>query len=517
MPRLILPLVFLTSFFIHGCKTNSVKKPTTLPKASQPILAISVWPDHWQSLISRLDQWGKIAKPPVVLSKKAELASLWALLASLPISPNAAVLSEKIPHHLSPEHPITIELYPPRIRFEEVLLRGLQNPKSKLTPQIQVRLSVPTQDPHKLLESIRTSGLAFEKDSPNPIFTTENTVTRATVLQSSVVFDTIALDTSRVKGTEQWRQFFGRAPVKTPEPAFSRNTDSAARVMLHSFGIAEMSAAVGVFRALSAYRLFSSQGGTEGSQLLAEGLAEILDGFLFADPSVSVAHSMFVDVPVAPKARMEIAWQLSKVGLRAFRAGGITGKPTDVSSVAWKEVIEAVELSPRSAAIQDLDEVVSLFQVGAPFVWPYLSLGNALQLLKTLKLSGRIHSLLKEAQEKSGLHISKLNGQLQFVDDDLLVLNGSADADKRWNQLTPATITPAFKTAQRCLSNAWLGIMRAGYSISESPEVREKAWSAAGRTIKESTACAKRFPPTEQRYQDMQELFNQLRQQIQAR
>lgn len=452
-----------------------------------------------------------------MLSKKAELASLWALLASLPISPNAAVLSEKIPHHLSPEHPITIELYPPRIRFEEVLLRGLQNPKSKLTPQIQVRLSVPTQDPHKLLESIRTSGLAFEKDSPNPIFTTENTVTRATVLQSSVVFDTIALDTSRVKGTEQWRQFFGRAPVKTPEPAFSRNTDSAARVMLHSFGIAEMSAAVGVFRALSAYRLFSSQGGTEGSQLLAEGLAEILDGFLFADPSVSVAHSMFVDVPVAPKARMEIAWQLSKVGLRAFRAGGITGKPTDVSSVAWKEVIEAVELSPRSAAIQDLDEVVSLFQVGAPFVWPYLSLGNALQLLKTLKLSGRIHSLLKEAQEKSGLHISKLNGQLQFVDDDLLVLNGSADADKRWNQLTPATINPAFKTAQRCLSNAWLGIMRAGYSISESPEVREKAWSAAGRTIKESTACAKRFPPTEQRYQDMQELFNQLRQQIQAR
>ncbi len=444
---LVAVVVTIAACGSHAQRTGSSATSGSAAGRDLPVVELAVWPEQWPRVIK--------AVPAVAEALRGgpDATSVWSI-ASLALGELGFEDVQLPPPGLDSRSPITLAIYRAHSGFETIALgaaRGTFTPTADTA--VRLRITLPAKDATVL-------GAAVDA------VLAKHSATNVAVVRGA---DAIAIDVYAPGSVPAAHA----GPPAIRSVPFDPGTPSAARFILRADGIAEAGASYAMGRVAEA---FASMNPSE-PDLLAEGLAETLTGFVLADPATSMAEALVVDVPTSDDPP-RVAFAASKTGVAALAAAGLKpGSTTPIDHVDWNKAAAAVEVNGlmRAEPTSDKDatrRVATLFAECGSYCFAYIALGNALQLGKAMQ-----DSVLEQARSLAG---GGDGVQLRWGDGDMISLaRGEAKDLAR-----PPLATPS--AHDTCLRTALIGVRSGLQLASEKPAALE----AAIRSLDEATSCA---------------------------
>lgn len=468
-------------------------------------MSLSLWPAHWTAFRDEIRSFKAKDEGIARVIGDLNLASPWTAFAPIAADIGLKNLFSLPPIGLLSAEPITIEVLPAWIPFEQVALEAFQSVAAgtaltRSSPRF--RVTIPTSKASAFADLVRTATKGqLQEAVKGQVFRSDGHALRISVLESSVVLDIAIIDDAK-RSESEWAKVFG-GPLTTPSPhAFQLEQGSAARLFISARGLSDLGASMGMTMVLGALESVNKD---KIEAIFAEGTKEVLSAFLFVDPQASVASQVFIDFPT-DSSGSQAAFRLSPTAVDAFGAGGLSAsKPVSFSGLDWTTVVAAVEQSPVLAETKGLEAVSELFYEGGWSTGLYLFLGNAVQLASTLS-SEEINRVLSE------LPLAALAplGRLQLDARGLLVAAPMRSSTDRWKslQLSSQSTDESAQKAERCMRVGWAKVRVALGAVYDSePSSRASRLLQARDAANAQAQCAMQDPPIAARYQHMTELL----------
>jgi hypothetical protein len=217
--------------------------------------------------------------------------------------------------------------------------------------------------------------------------------------------------------------------------------------------------------------------------MFAQGLSEILTGFVLSDPATSLADAAVIDVPDSD-APPTIAFAASKAGVAALTAAGLApGSTTPLGTVAWDKAAASIAPSALLAGARpgkhSLSDIATLFHECGFSCFVYVALGNSLQLGAEMQamLAEQLHSI------PTGFE----NARVHWGADNMIALV-RGDGDGNAKDLARPPVAPV-NAAESCLRTALVGVRAALRMTSEQTTAADTAIDTALHSLDGATEC----------------------------
>jgi hypothetical protein len=345
---------------IGACAAADTKATGTTPSQTSrtgaeagelPVLHLVVWTQQWPRVLAAVPKLASLQQT------MPDMATFWGLAKDVLATVGVTNLVLP-PAGIEPIAPIAVDVFRARKSFEAAALTlaiGTAPDTSEIAPRL--RITLPARDVAELVAALEPIAKAR----------TNVAITRGD--------NAVAIDISLAPG---------KPPAGMPAPMRETTPDySAARGVLRADGIAEVGASLGV-GAMARYLASSTPAAGDAPRMLATGFAEVITGYLLADPSSSVADALVVDIPAAPDATPEVGYALSRAGSAALTAAGFApGGIELIGGLKWEAAATAIPSSPLIAGSTGKDaarEAATAMQECGMSCFVYVALGNGLQL-----------------------------------------------------------------------------------------------------------------------------------------
>lgn len=486
MRKLVLVLA-CTLLACHGSERAAAPSAPHAAAASTrgaPLLAVTVWPERWPRVASALGlaSGGDLrfpASPWELAGEGAKQLGLGSL--ALP------------PPGLDPKAPVTIEVFALPGRFEETALAALRGAgKASVRAAARIRITAGATDPAQLAAALRAAIAARAPDQVGPPLGLH-------VVQgaSAVALDIILPD--------------GQAPDGGPAvlaEAFPADLPSAARVLVRPDELRQLGPNLGTNEILHALAEVKPD---EQVVLLAQGLSELLSGYLLMDPASALSSEARLDLRADPAHGAQLAFALTPAGETTLAAAGLArGATAALGTLSWQKAIAAVPTSPLLDSLMPADQRGSMqaaanvvFQCGGTcMMYLAASPGTALQLLKE-----NAPKDLAELLEPVSGEVAFAAAQQATWTGDLLVLHAPGDALERWQPDPP----PRESAAETCYGRALVAVRGGLGSVAElAPADRAAAIGQAKAALDGAASCVSSDPDVAARYHAMTQLLGEL-------
>ena len=423
-------LVLVLACTLLACHGHERVAEPSAPQASAThaaaMLSVTLWPDRWPRVVSALGvaSGGDLRFPTSPWELAHEGAQALGL-GSLALPPPG----------IDPKAPVSIDMFALPGRFEETALAALRGTgKAPEHAAARIRITVGATDPAQLAAALRAAIAARAPD------TGRNTL-RLSVVQgtSAVALDIVMPDAPAPDG----------GPAVLAE-AFPGDAPSAARVIVRPDELRQLGPNLGMNLVVHALAEVKPD---EQVALLAQGMSELLSGYLLMDPGSALSSEAMIDLPADAAHGGQLAFALTPAGETTIAAAGLARGATAVlGTLHWQQAIAAAPTSPFLDSLRSGDphrggsaaaEVVEQCG-GACMMYLAASPGAVFQLVKA-EPGKNLADLLEVASGEVTFAVA----QQATWSGDLLVLHAPGDAVEHWQPDPPPAPQSAAETCYR--------------------------------------------------------------------
>jgi hypothetical protein len=449
---------------IAACgSTNHAPVPAATPSGPQPVVSLAIWPERWPA----------IAALPQVKTAGLEIpTSFWEFAQTA-----ATLIHLKValpPPGLDTSQPITAEVGAPRGTFEAIAVAAAKKDMNALKNSfaMRVRVTFPARDAGALASAFESAIAARRKDDRPSL--------RVVRGDHAVAVD-MSFDVAEMQDA---------GPPPAIAVAFDAGHDSAARAALRLPGLADLGAMTAMLKMMGALADIEPE---HTKEILANGTAEVLTGYLMIDPATSVSNALLIDVPAT--GNPQVGFELTEAGKAALAAGGLApGKRSALDAVKWQAVIDAVPRAALLANVKDpMRDVATLFHECGSFCFAYVAMGNALDLASAFG-DADLGKILKEKGGGLGMQLGDIS-----VTGNLAFIMPAGAKEPAWN--VPAA-PAAQSAAEACYRKALLDVRAA---------LRNSELDRADAALAGATSCVAADPAIAARHHDLREFVLTLR------
>lgn len=466
----------------HGAHRGAHPAATASVASGSSIVAVTIWPARWSRVAAAL--------APVVDSEVPLGASPWQLAREGASQIGLGAL-ELPPPGIDPQAPVSIEVFAAPARFEQAALTALgSNASPRATVAARIRITFGATDPARLAAAVRTAIEAGPRSSELGLHV---------VLGASAVALDITIPDATAVG----------ADPASPAVAFQTDAPSAARVLVRPGQLRDLASNLQMIRVL---RVLPQLRPDERHMILAEGISEILSGYLVMDPGSSLSYEAMVDIPADAARSPQVAFALTPAGAKTLAAAGLArGASAPLGTLHWQDAIGAAPSTPFLDALPRRDErdgmqaVATVFhECGAScFLYLATSPGFGLELAKAAHVTDFGELFGPEANA-----LTLAAAQQATWSGDLFVVHAPGAASPSWRPEPPPA--PA-SDADRCYRRALVTVRAALRAAAEvEPANRAAVFGQARAALEGAVACTAADPEIAARRRAMAELVGAL-------